>query len=539
MDHHKHIRKGTKLSEGKAHQKDHAQWSRRTFLKNLGIASSAGVMLGGMSIHSLFAHPLAYAFNCSESDRILVLIRLNGGNDGLNTIIPIFDYGTYSSNRSSIAISQNNTFSITPELAVNNRMATIEKFWQDGKMKVVNNVGYEDQNLSHFRSSDIWDSASNSNEFVESGWLGRLFENEYPDYITNPPDCPPAIEIGNSGSFLFNNSEDLKMGVNFANPQTFQNIAQQGSYFDAVNVPDCYYGQQLSYVRSIANSVYLYAEAINEAYESSSNSVTYPGDLGAQLSLVARMIKGGLGTRVYMVSLGSFDTHAGQTNSHGNLLQNLADSVDKFYEDLGDGGYDKQVLSMTISEFGRRVQQNASNGTDHGAAAPVLFFGEGLNGNGSLGGLPDLQDLDSTGNLKYQVDFRNLYASVLENWLCLDAQLVDNVLGGTFDRIDDLGINCVGTSSAEIQDFKFSYKAYQDASGQFSVEYSLPKSSKVQLGIYNMLGQQVAQLHQGQQPKGKHQHQWMPLKHGGSVNYYICRLTVNGKDFSQPVILRH
>ncbi|HKK88899.1 MAG TPA: DUF1501 domain-containing protein [Saprospiraceae bacterium] len=537
-------RLGARKEDGIHHEKDHKNWSRRTFLRNMGLAGGASMVLGGLPLRSLMANPLSYALNCSETDRILVMIRLAGGNDGLNTVIPIFDSSTYRNERPNLALRQNEYFEITDELGLNNALSPLQEMWNDGKMKVLNNVGYPDQNLSHFRSTDIWDSSSDSNVMETSGWLGRLFENEYPDYLANPPACPPAIEIGNSGSLLFNNTENLNMGFTFANATALQNVAETGTIYDPVNVPDCFYGEQLSFVRSIANTIYFYADPVNEAFTSSENSVAYPNRLGDQLRLVARLIKGGLGTRVYMVSLGSFDTHSQQIQgpnnrqgAHADLLQNLAESVKAFYDDLAAGGFDKQVLSMTLSEFGRRIEENGLLGTDHGAAAPMMFFGEGLNGNGALGGLPDLQDRDRVGNLKFDTDFRQTYASVMENWLCLDPQLIDDVLGGTFDRIDELDLTCLGVSSTEIEPFSFSYKTWQDSSGQFVVEYSLPASSKIKLSIYNMLGQPVAELYSGQKAKGEHRHYWQPTQKSG-INYFVCRLTVNGHDHSKPLVMR-
>ncbi len=531
-------RKGARIEDGKAHELDHQKWSRRGFIKNMGVAGSAGFLMGGFSIKSLLANPLAYALNCSDSDRIIVLIKLNGGNDGLNTVIPMYDYGRYTQLRPTIAISEQDTFMLDSEVALPNTMSSLQNLWNDGEMKVIHNVGYEGQNLSHFRSTDIWHTASDSNEVLNSGWIGRFLENEYPDYLTNPPNCPPAIEIGSSESLIFNNSDDLKMSVNFANAQRLQSIAEMGAYYDTINVPDCFYGEQLAFSRSIANTIYQYAEVINDAYTSAANGVAYPGDLGGQLSLVARLIKGNLNTQFYTVSLSSFDTHAAQNGSHPALLQNLADSVQAFFEDLGLTGHDKRVLCMTYSEFGRRAEQNASNGTDHGAAAPAFFFGPGLNGNGVLGDVPDLRNLDANGNLVYNTDFRQLYSSVLENWLCINAQTVDDVLGGTFNRLDDLGLTCMPVSNTEVSEYKFSYKIYHNGNGTCVVEYELPQSSKVEVSVYNMLGSRVATLYNGQKSKGNHRHDWRPPYSSSGLDYLICKLTVGGKVFSKPLVLK-
>ncbi|MEL7222825.1 MAG: DUF1501 domain-containing protein, partial [Bacteroidota bacterium] len=381
---HNDNRKGATLANGKAHQKDHQQWSRRTFLRQLGIAGTTSFLLGGTPLTAIANSPLAMALsNAVNDDRILVLIRLKGGNDGLNTIIPLFDYGTYQGARNDIAIPQNELINLTDELAMPNTMSALSNMWEGGQMKVVNNVGYPDQNLSHFRSTDIWSSASDSDELLSSGWLGRLLEQEYPDFLSNPPLVPPAIQMGSAGNLVFNDNAGFDMSLNVADPEQLYEIAQTGQLYDPLMVPECHYGEQLSYLRSVSNNVFRYAETIAENFGNGTNSVEYDGNsLAEQLALVARLIRGGLGTRLYMVVHDGFDTHANQAGSHPELLNQLARAVQHFHEDLSNGGHGDRVLSMTFSEFGRRIEQNASGGTDHGAAAPLFLFGEGLNGNG-------------------------------------------------------------------------------------------------------------------------------------------------------------
>ena len=170
---------------------------------------------------------------------------------------------------------------------------------------------------------------------------------------------------------------------------------------------------------------------IHEAYTSSSNAVEYTGEsLGRQLSLVARMIKGGLSTKVYLVTLGGFDTHATQVESHDFLMEQIATNMKSFYEDLEDAGMQDNVLSMTFSEFGRRIEENGSQGTDHGAASPIMFFGPALDGNGFIGEHPDMQNPDNVGNLAFGIDFRSVYKSVLQDWLCIDPSTLDAVFQG-------------------------------------------------------------------------------------------------------------
>lgn len=427
---------------------DHHLSSRRRFLRQLGLLTTGTVLLPGSAIEALGSSALVQALIDNPSDRILVLIRLKGGNDGLNTIIPVYDYSTYRNARPQIGYTQNNLLALNAELAVGSDFSGAHDLWTRGDMRVINGVGYPDHNLSHFRSTDILTSASNAQQVLTSGWLGRHLDNCFPDYLSNPPAAPPAIQIGGAGSLTFTNDENVSLAVTVSNIDELTKLAETGELYDTFNLPDCLYGEQLGYLRGVANSAFVFAGGIEAAYERGVNAVAYPGgELSDQLSLVARLIKGGLETRIFMVTLEGFDTHAGQTSDHAQLLQQLGDSVKAFHDDLIQSDDEKRVVTTTFSEFGRRIEENISRGTDHGTAAPQLIFGSSLNGNGSHGDLPDLNQPDSSGNLQFTTDFRSVYATLLEQWLCIPPASVDDVLGGTFSRLD-LGFDCVtvGTS---------------------------------------------------------------------------------------------
>ena len=534
----KKMRHGAALEHGKAHEQDHKQWSRRNFLRGLGLSSGA-LMLGKTPLMAEGASPFAFMLNTSTEDRILVMIRLSGGNDGLNTFVPLYDYGTYQANRPQIGLAQNELSNLSPEFGMNSVMNSLMPMWQEGQMKVVNSVGYEDQSLSHFRGTDIWNSASNPEDIVASGWLGRFLENEYPDYLTNGPEEPPAIQIGSVGSFLFNGSDNTGYGVSLTDPEQLFEIAQTGQLYDVANLPDCHFGEQLGYLRAVANSSFRYADVINQAYENASTQATYPNDgLGQQLELVARLIKGGLGTKMYMVTLGSFDTHAGQVNDHNTLLNNLAESVSAFFEDLAIADKAQDVLAMTYSEFGRRVNQNAAGGTDHGTAAPVMLFGEGLNGNGFLGQNPDLGNLDDNGNLLHGTDFRQIYATVLENWLCIDSELVDNILEQSFERMDDLGLVCnPAVSSPSLPGYTIQHEARYAPNGEISIHYTLPNTMYVRIEIFNLLGQSMKVLYNGRQSGGQH---ILPFNGGSRLapSTYLYRIEANGQAYSRQIVVK-
>lgn len=527
-------RHGEALEHGQAHEHDHQQWSRRGFLKNMGVAGGMTMLLGNLPITALSGSPLTFGLANNESDRILVLIRLKGGNDGLNMIVPVFDYGNYLSNRPTIAIPQNQLLSLNDSFGMPNTMEGLMGLWNEGSMKVINSVGYPDQNLSHFRSTDIWSSASDSNVVESSGWLGRLLDQQYPDFVANPPDQPPAIQIGGTGNILFTNTEMVNLGVIVNNPEELATIAENGELYDATDVPECYYGEQLSYMRTVANSTFQYAEVIANAYEASSNAVEYEYAIGQQLALVARLIKGGLSTQLYVVTLDGFDTHALQSQYHPFLMYSLSLAVQRFYQDLAAGGEAHRVLAMTFSEFGRRIEQNASAGTDHGAAAPMMLFGQGLNGNGFVGAGPDLQNLDPIGNLQYDIDFRQVYATLLEYWLCIDAGLIDDVMGNSFERLPQIGLDCSPSSTTFVAQQTIQHRALY-GTDRVTIEYTLAESMPVKVEIFNILGQPVETLFEGRQFAGTHQAVFQTRNSYLTSGIYLYSITAGRQRVSQKI----
>jgi len=500
------------LEHGKAHQQDHQQWSRRSFLRNMGLIGSGSMMLSQMPLTALGASPLTHALANANTDRILVLIRLKGGNDGLNMIVPVGQYSQYQAGRAGIAIPQNQLLNLDDTFAMPESMEALNGLWQNDAMKVVHSAGYPDQNLSHFRSSDIWATASDADEIKTSGWLGRWLENEFPEFLVNPPVDPPAIQIGGAGNFAFTNTEATNMSVVVNNPEQLARIAQDGQLYDPLDVPECYYGEQLSFVRTVANSTFRYAQVINEAYELASNEVQYSSNLGRQFALIARLIKGGLSTRLYMVTLDGFDTHAGQNNIHPRLMRELSQGVSDFYQDLSTAQADTNVLAMSISEFGRRIEQNASQGTDHGAASPMLLFGSGLNGNGLIGQGPDLSNLDPVGNLPYETDFRSVYSTILENWLCLAPASVDQIMGQSFNRIPELGIACQATSNSNRSRVAPLEHQLLQNGDQITLRYYLPVGSRVRSELLDMSGRRLQDLSPGWQTPGWQTPGWQELQ---------------------------
>ena len=525
-------------ADHKHHNHEHDYWSRRSFIQALGLAGGGSILMGKQAVSAAQATPLTVALSESQNDNILVIIRLNGGNDGLNTIVPVYDYATYANLRPNIRHFEPNLLPLNDDFSIPDYMNDLESVWGDGQMKVVHGVGYPDQNLSHFRSSDIWASAAHQYE-EPTGWWGRYFEDLYPDYLTNPPAAPPAIQVGNIGNLIFDGF-DNNYAFTVANIEQLQAIGTNGALHDVVNVPNCIYGDKLTYLRATANTTYTYSGVINEAYMAASNSANYGnGDLAVQLAAVARLIKGGLGTKVYMVSLGSFDTHANQRYQHQALLQDLSSSIKAFYEDLGSGGWDQKVLSMTISEFGRRPYENGSSGTDHGAASPLMLFGPALNGSGFVGDHPDLLTWDDYDNLIPSSDFRDVYASVLANWFCLDQEIIDSILLNHSYQPLDLGLDCQTLSVGDPKPFlRFTHRpVYQN--NQTLIVLETQQTAHGRITLYDLMGRELVTLADRMFFPGQHsidvrQSAGIRLSYG----QYIYRISFAGQQYSKSIMVR-
>ncbi len=531
-----HLKNNQQDPTSQQHHEEHEAWSRRTFLQALGIAGAGSFALAGSQISSAAVSPITAALTASTNDRVLVLIRLKGGNDGLNTIVPINDHALYASRRPTIALPVNSLYNLSPDFGLPSFMSALQPRWGNGQMKVVHGVGYQGQNLSHFRSSDIWASTDAVN--VEpTGWMGRFFENEFPNFVLSPPPVPPAIQIGSLGNLIF---EGIQANYAFtvADPQQLYALAQNGWQHDPANVPPCVYGNQLGFLRSTTNTTFAYAGVINTAYQASTTQASYGNhSIADQLAIVARLIKGQLGTKVYMVSLDGFDTHANQAATHADRMQKLATSINAFYTDLAAYGNQDEVLCMTISEFGRRVEQNGSNGTDHGAAAPIMLFGGGLNGNGFVGTPPSLTNLDANGNMIHTTDFRDVYTTVMKDWLCIPPAIVDQaMLNGGFNTMN-LGFTCTtaGVPSDSIVDFKhFVVNRGQDA----FLHITLETGRKLDIRIYNFLGQEVGKLANEYYLPGNHEIDIKnTLQNRLAAGSYIYRILANGQQYSSQFLL--
>ena len=501
-------RHGSRLEDGAAHVIDHVTWSRRDFLSGLGSTLAGAFMLAGTPIRAFAESPLLNQLRSQDSDRVLVLIQLSGGNDGLNTVIP-YENDIYYQERPSLAINKGTaqSFAVGQDMGLHPSLSFFNSAFQDGNMALLQNVGYPDPNLSHFRSTDIWMSGSDSESVVQSGWLGRHLDQEYPDFDNDRPDFPLAVQIGGVSSLMFQ-GPSTNMGMSLINADFFERLAAEGQLYSLDNLPAAAFADEMAYVRTVANDSFIYAGAVQDASSSGVNEVEYPGNpLAQNLSIVARLIKGDLGARIYHVSLGGFDTHAQQANAHANLLQNLSAAVDAFLQDITVGGREEDIMVMTFSEFGRRVGQNGSFGTDHGTAAPLFLLGNGVKG-GLYGSAPVLDDLDSAGNMKFDIDFRTVYATVLQDWFGVSPEAVQSALLG--HGYDSLGfvenpVEPVSTDTPLLPGrFDLAQNYPNPVNATTTIDFSLPQPGQVSLEMFDISGRKVAVLASGDRPAGKH-----------------------------------
>lgn len=437
-------------------------FSRREFLRSgLIMASAAASIPTFLNTSALAMHQQAGGLSSVSGvpdDHILVVVQLSGGNDGLNTVVPFGDPLYYKA-RPGIALAEKDVLKLTggDGIGLHSQMGGMKDLFDDGMCTIVQGVGYPNPNRSHFKSMDIWHTADVT--ATGDGWLGRYFDAECCGYGKGESGTPetsqasgakslaggaPGISIGRS-SALAMQGRSIKP-VNFESAELFKWSAAEmhkslREGYDTLNRRGVDEAATAAATKE-TNTDFLLRTALDAQVSSDQIRkavsqkplVNYPqGELARQLSMVGLMIRAGLRTRVYYVNHGSFDTHAGQGGAqgrHGQLLNQLASSLKAFYADLKAQGNDGRVLSMSFSEFGRRVGQNASGGTDHGTAAPLFLLGPMVR-KGVIGDHPSLKDLDD-GDLKYKVDFRTVYAGILEQWMKADSK---KILEGSFNAL--------------------------------------------------------------------------------------------------------
>ena len=510
---------------------------RRNFLRQAGAATAMtpfafnGFSINPMARSSIFSQIAAAA---NINDRVMVFIELNGGNDGINTVVPLDQYDRLANHRNNLLIPENQVLGLdgVTETGLHPNMTGLQELYNEGLVSIVQNVGYPQQDYSHFRSMDIWMTASDSSQFFDTGWLGRTLEGEYPGFPEGYPNAdtphPLAIQIGSILPVAFMGSS-FPMGMSIRDTNSLYDFVE-----DIVEpAPATPYGDELEFIRLVMQQSEQYYEVIKNAVENSQNlSSKYPPDgtngLADQLKAVARLIGGGMQTPVYMVSIGGFDTHSEQVEGgptegfHAELLRRVSEAVCAFQDDMELMDMADKVCGMTFSEFGRTIGENFSFGTDHGAAAPLIVFGNGVN-PGIIGDNPFIkQEIEESEDLPMVHDFRQVYASVLQDWFG-----IPNINEILFDDFEILPIFQSTTPTRE--------KQWRDA---FSVEnFPNPVRSRttitfvspqahVRIDLVDANGRFLQKIAEGDYPAGLHH---VNFERGGlSSGTYFYRVSING-----------
>lgn len=529
------LRHGAAPEHGEAHHLEHERWTRREFLSATGLLGVGGLLLNRLPVRTFQPSPLLAALANGPDDRFLVLLRLDGGNDGLNTVVQRGNSHYYNL-RPSVAIPDNQLWALNPEYGMPLFTNDLQPLWNEGMMKIIFNVGYEPPNYSHFRSTDIITSASDPDVKEQTGWLGRYLSDQYAAFLEAPPTVPPAMQIGVQSNLVFE-SDQANMALSVSSPQQFYQIAQTGQLFPTAGLGASPRELELLFVRQTANAAFRYAEVIQEAYNKGRNHVTYAANSFAeQLAIVARLIKGNLGTKIFMVELTGFDTHSAQENMHRNLLTWVSGAVRSFFDDLayGNSGLEKKVLGMTFSEFGRSIYENGSRGTDHGWGTHTLLFG-GEIGNGFVGQYADLSNPDPVGDPPHSVDFRSVYATVLQDWLGNAPGVANFVMGKSFPTLPGLVPAITPPIGDNNKCALLGHNPNATQSGTFDIKYSIMQNGPVRLQILDKAGHVRRTLIDVYQVKGSHTFHFKPAEWYIAPGVYQYRLQAGGQVFQREI----
>ena len=408
---------------------------RRDFIKLSATASAIGLLPSELKA----ALPNMNFTDCDFTHRKLILINLSGGNDGLNTIVPLNQYTAYANLRPDIKVPEtglnkyielDTTLPANQSIGLNPGLTGFKSLYDNGMLRVIQSVGYPSQNKSHFASNDLYMTGNDGNSWgngQNSGWIGRFMEQHYADLLEE--DYPLAIQIGSNKSSLgFHGITEHGMSLNLTGQDAsgFYSVLSGFSGQTLNTFPDSDYGTELNYIVDTDQLANQYASNISDAFNSGNNNVTYPNtDIANQFKTVAKLISGGLESKIYMVKLGGFDTHNNLVESgeeingrHYTLMKKLDEAVSAFFSDLQNQNLAEDVLGITYSEFGRKARQNGNHGTDHGEIAPMFLFGKGVN-PGVSGVNPDLSEAVSTNNYQIetvQFDYRQTFATLLQQF---------------------------------------------------------------------------------------------------------------------------
>lgn len=475
--------------------------------------------------------------SAAATNRVLVLLVQAGGNDGLNTLVPFTD-PLYYQLRPTLGVPANQVLPLNGVAGLHPNLAPLMPFWNAGQLAVVRDVGYPAMSLSHFRAQDIVFSGSSSNQNLPTGWLARWLEQTHPAFPDVFPDNPMAIQQGIGAGLLLQGDRGVT-GLNIYDPDSFfwlVNTTYPGTVTDTP--PAGQGGSNLGFLRTVDRAGFEYSNVIQAAATQGQNRVTYPDTgLGAQLATIARLIDGHLNTPIFVTGHDGFDTHTNQPGAHPELMSDYAGAVAAFMNDLGLMGRRQDVLLLTVSEFGRRVEENGDAGTDHGTAAPWLLLGGGLNG-GVYGGPNHLDQLDDDGNLAPLHDYRSVYTTILESWFNTDPAVTQTILKGSFPFIPFLqapsGVE-EPAGGGRGGGARLLAPTPNPAHGPRTIRFQLERPGAVELAVYDISGRRVALLKEGVLPAGGHELSWNAT--GVAAGLYILELRAGGEPLRQKLIV--
>jgi uncharacterized protein (DUF1501 family) len=532
--------------------------SRRDFLKKLPLAMSIPFTIGGIPLRVLGeGSSLARMAAASGNDRVLIILQLAGGNDGLNCLIPVEKYDEYHTRRANIAIPAKNslrkyipldsTLPADTQVGLHPDMLAMKGLYDQGRVTFVQGVSYKNNNGSHFRGRDIWFMGGSADDYYQSGWVGRYLEGEfapkkYPEDFPNPEMKDPlAIEMGNDVSLIFHQQGNIPTSISISSPEQFAQLVGELEGFldeevDPRGLPPDYlkgspYYKELDWILSLEDKSKDYAQRLAEVYEAGgATSVTYPENypfnapkgslknpLSGQLKLIAQLLAGGCETKVFLVKVGGFDTHADQVEKydttmggHAALMYHISTAMSAFQEDLRSRALEERVLSVTTSEFGRRIQSNGSYGTDHGTGGPLFIFGRGVQ-PGVVGKVPDL----SKGNVDMQYDYRLVYGNIMKDWMLVDDTRLNEIFPGlmtstgttdgvTFQTLPLAQQIITGTEGFISDRFSLGECYPNPAKDKTSLSFTLNSTNQVNVDLMDNQGKVVKAMVNGIYEPGEH-----------------------------------
>jgi len=564
---------------------------RRNFIKKIGFAAGMPIAFQGVPLTVMGSHQKLQRLAAqSDNDRVIIMIQLHGGNDGLNTVIPLSNYDEYYSRRANIAIPYkvgnrtliplDSTIAAEDQVGVHPDMHDFKHLYDVGKAAVFQGVSYENNNGSHFRGRDIWFMGGDSDEYLSSGWIGRYLGKEYEplsypeDFPTTEMPDPLALEMGNDVSLLFHQEGNIPTSISLgSDPNNLETLINQLEGFvdegiDPRGNPPSFlnnspYGQEMNWILGLEEKSETYIRRLSQIYDSASEtSVTYPetypfnsptgakrNPLSNQLKLIARLMAGGIKTKVFLVKMGGFDTHASQVEAndptmglHGALLYHISSAMRAFLSDLRSRGMENRALALTMSEFGRRIGSNGSYGTDHGTGGPILMFGLGVK-QGIYGTVPDV----SKSNVGLQFDYRQVYSNILHEWMGVDKDVITNDIffrnfidganpeGGNYEPMDLIKEVILGEKDVLKSKYRIQSLYPNPATNYTQVKIQVNNYQEVKLQLIDINGRIVSEFVRSVSP-GEHTFSFM--LDGINPGFYFVKAKSQLLDDTKRLLVR-